>query len=94
MTVFALLEDALAFGAVGNLLGAPAADLTMSPPTSIAVRPSVPSCNGGSSSSSSSSSNSSVGWLDGVPCSLARTCLAQVTGTNTTPHATQTHHTI
>ena len=28
MAVFALLEDAQAFGALGNLLGAPAADLT------------------------------------------------------------------
>ena len=33
----ALLEDAFAFGALGNLPGAPTADLTMSPPTSISV---------------------------------------------------------
>ena len=47
---FALLEDAHAFGALGNLPGAPTADLTMSPPTSIAAAPSVPSRNNGSSS--------------------------------------------
>ena len=52
MGVFALLEDAHAFGSLGTLPGAPAADLRMSPPTSIAVAPSVPSRNNGSSSSS------------------------------------------
>ena len=61
MAVFALLEDALASGALGNLPGAPTADLTMSPPTSIAAAPSVPSRNNGSSSGSSSSSSSSEG---------------------------------
>ena len=49
MAVFALVEDALAFGALGILPGARAADLKMSPPTSIAVAPSVPSRNNGSS---------------------------------------------
>ena len=44
-----------------HLPGAHAADLTMSPPTSIAAAPLVPSRNNGSSSSSSSSSTSSVG---------------------------------
>ena len=56
MAVFALLEDALAFGALGNLPGAPTADLTMLPPTSIALAPSSPSRNNGSSRSSSASS--------------------------------------
>ena len=36
MAVFALVEDALAFGALGDLPSARAADLTMSPPTSSA----------------------------------------------------------
>ena len=53
LVVFALLADALAFGALGNLPGAPAADLTMTPPASIAAAPSVPSRNNGISSSSS-----------------------------------------
>ena len=61
MAVFALLEDALAFGALGNMPGAPTADFTKSPPTSSAVAPSVPSGNNGSSSSSSSSSSSCEG---------------------------------
>ena len=39
MAVFAWLEDDLAFGASGNLPGARAALLTMSPPTSIAAEP-------------------------------------------------------
>ena len=47
--MFALLEDALAFGAVGNLPGARAAHLTMSPPSSVAAAPSVPSRNNVSS---------------------------------------------
>ena len=59
--VFALLEDSLACGALGSLPSAPTTDLTMSPPTSIAVAPSVPSRNNGSSSSSSSSSSSCEG---------------------------------
>ena len=59
MAVLALLEDALAFGALGNLPAARAADLTMSTPTSIATAPSVPSRDNGSSRSSSSSSWSS-----------------------------------
>ena len=46
MAACALLEDALAFGALSNLPGAPAADLTISPQTSIAVAPSVHSRNG------------------------------------------------
>ena len=37
MAVFALLEDALACGALGHMPGAPAPDLTMSTPTSIAA---------------------------------------------------------
>ena len=37
---FAPLEDALAYGALGNLPGAPTADLTKSPPTSLAAAPS------------------------------------------------------
>ena len=41
MAVFTLLEDAFAFGALGNLPGA--ADLTMSPLASIAAAPSVKS---------------------------------------------------
>ena len=59
--------------------GAPTADLAVSPPTSSAGAPSVPSRNNGSSSSSSSSSSSCVGCLDGVPYPLVRMCLAQVT---------------
>ena len=43
MAVFALLEDALAFGALPI---APTAELTMSPPTSIDVAPSVSPCHG------------------------------------------------
>ena len=77
--MFALLDYARAFGALGNLPGARAADVTMSPPASIAASPFVPSRNNGSWSSSSSSSSSCVGCLDGVPCSLVRMCLAQVT---------------
>ena len=61
LALFALWEDALVFGALGNLSAAPAADLAMSPPTSIAVAPPVPSRNNGSSSSSSSSSSSCEG---------------------------------
>ena len=61
MAVFALLEDALPFGAVGNMPGAPTAALTMSPPTSIA--PSVPGLGNGSSTSSSSSSRLLRGLL-------------------------------
>ena len=64
MALFAPLEDAFACGVLGNLPGAPTADLTMSPSTSIAAAHSVPSRNNGSSSSSSSSSTSSVAWLD------------------------------
>ena len=79
LAVFWLLEDALAFGALGNMPGAPTADLIMSPPTSTAAAPSVPSRNNGSSSTSSSSSGCCVGCLDGVPYSLVRMCLAQVT---------------
>ena len=71
--------DALACGALSNLPGALTVDLTMSPPTSIAVAPSVPCRNSGSSSSRSSSSSSCVGCLDGVPYSLVWVCLAQVT---------------
>ena len=41
MALFAPLEDALAYGALGNLPGAPTADLTVSPPTSIVAAPSV-----------------------------------------------------
>ena len=52
MVVFALLEDALALGALGNLLCARAADLTMAPPASIAAVPAVQGRNNGSSSSS------------------------------------------
>ena len=52
MAVFALFEDALAFGAFGNLPGAPTADLTISPSTSIAAAPSVPRRHSGSSNSS------------------------------------------
>ena len=52
MALFAPLEDAVAHRALGDLPGAPTADLTMSPPTSIAVAPSVLSRNNGSSSSS------------------------------------------
>ena len=37
MAEFVLLEDVLAFDALGNLPGAHAADLTMSPPASMAV---------------------------------------------------------
>ena len=64
---------------LGNLPGARAAGLTMSPPTSIAAAPSVQSRNSGSSSSRSSSSSCCVGCFDGVPCSLVWMCLAQVT---------------
>ena len=45
MAVFALLEGALAFGAFGDLPGAPTADLTMAQPASNAAAPSVPSRN-------------------------------------------------
>ena len=58
IAVFALLEDAFAFVALGNLPGAPTVDLTKS---SIAAAPSVPSRNNGSSSNSSSSSSSCMG---------------------------------
>ena len=61
MAVFALLEDALAFGALADLPGAPTADLTRALPASIAAAPSVPSRNNGSSSSGSSSSSSLCG---------------------------------
>ena len=74
--LFALLEDAFACGALDNLNGACAADPTMSPPASIVVATSVPSR---SSSSSSPSSISGIGGPDGVPYSLVRMCLAQVT---------------
>ena len=50
MAVFALSEDALSFGALGNLPGALTADLTMAPPVPIAAAPSVPSRNNGNSS--------------------------------------------
>ena len=52
---------ALAFGALGDLPGAPAADLTMAPPASIAAALSAPSRNNGSFSSRSSTSSSCVG---------------------------------
>ena len=39
IAVFALLEDAFASVALGNLPGAPAVDLVQSPPTSIAAAP-------------------------------------------------------
>ena len=77
--VVALMEDALAFGALGNLLGTRAADLSMSPPASVAAAPSKPSRNNGSSSNSSSSSSSRVSCPDGVPYSPVRVCLALVT---------------
>ena len=48
-------------GALGSLPGARAADVTMSPPASIAAAPLVPSRNNCSSCSSSSSSSSGVG---------------------------------
>ena len=41
MAVFVLSEDALAFGALGNLPGTPAVDLTMAPTASIVAAPSV-----------------------------------------------------
>ena len=58
------MEDAIPFGALGNLPGALAWDLTVAPPAS----------NGSSSSSSSSSSYS--GCPDGVSYSLVRMCHA------------------
>ena len=79
MAVLALLEDALTFGALGDLPSARAADLTMTAPNSIAAAPSVPSGNNGSSRSSSSQSSSSAGCPDGVPYSLVRMCLALAT---------------
>ena len=55
---------------LGNLPGAPAADLKVSPPTSFAVAPSMPSRNNGSSSSSSSSWSSSADTME----SAVHTC--------------------
>ena len=65
-------------GALGNLSGAPAGDLTMAPPASIAAAPSVPSRNNGSSSSSSSSSSCEADSMESAILTYLM-CLAQVT---------------
>ena len=73
-----LVEDALAFGVLGDLPGAPAADLTMAPLASTAVAPAVQRRNNVRAAVLSSSSTFTVGCPGGMLYPLVRMCLAQV----------------